>query len=237
LFGITAGDWICLLEDNDYAMYIPYWHRAWFITLHSWDNSIQRRREEERYGPEVTRKAAFEWFAKKLTWKYRRPLLLKSPPHTGRIRLLLELFPEARFVHIHRDPYVVFQSSRHTYRTVSPIFALQRPDWRDLDDRVLHYYRLLYEAFFKERRLIPAGRFHEVGLEALEKDPLGELKRMYEQLALTGFETLRPRYEGYLASLAGYRKNKFCNLRPSLRSRIAQEWERNFDEWGYRSRG
>ncbi len=38
-------------------------------------------------------RAAFEIFLKKLTWKYRRPLILKSPQHTARIRLLLELFP------------------------------------------------------------------------------------------------------------------------------------------------
>src|SRR5262249_10344440 len=48
-------------------------------------------------------KAAFVRLAQKLTWKYRRPLLFKSPPHTARIRLLLELFPGARFVHIHRN--------------------------------------------------------------------------------------------------------------------------------------
>ena len=56
--------------------------------------------------------AAFVRFLKKLTWKYRRPLVLKSPPHTCRIRLLLQMFPRARFVHIHRDPYDVFRSSR-----------------------------------------------------------------------------------------------------------------------------
>jgi omega-hydroxy-beta-dihydromenaquinone-9 sulfotransferase len=60
--------------------------------------------------PEVEEwKAAFRWFLQKLTLKHQRPLLLKSPTHTGRLRLLLELFPGARFVHIHRDPYAVFR--------------------------------------------------------------------------------------------------------------------------------
>src|SRR5262249_40574101 len=35
-------------------------------------------------------------------------LVLKSPPHSCRIKVLLELFPDARFVHIVRDPHVVF---------------------------------------------------------------------------------------------------------------------------------
>jgi Sulfotransferase family len=59
-------------------------------------------------------------FLKKLTVRYGRPLVLKSPPHTARIRLLLGLFPDARFVHIRRDPYVVFRSTRHMIRAAQP---------------------------------------------------------------------------------------------------------------------
>ena len=36
-----------------------------------------------------------------------QPLLIKSPVHTARIAMLLELFPDARFVFIHRDPLEV----------------------------------------------------------------------------------------------------------------------------------
>ena len=38
-------------------------------------------------------KSAFLLFLRKLTFKYQKPLVLKSPPHTARIRMLLELFP------------------------------------------------------------------------------------------------------------------------------------------------
>src|SRR5437667_340199 len=58
-------------------------------------------------------KSALKLFLQKLSCKYKRPLVLKSPGHTCRIRLLLELFPNARFVHIHRNPYDVFQSTQH----------------------------------------------------------------------------------------------------------------------------
>jgi omega-hydroxy-beta-dihydromenaquinone-9 sulfotransferase len=49
----------------------------------------------------------------------------------------------------------------------------------------------------------PAGRFHEIRFEELERDPLGQMRRLYKQLDLAGFETLRPGYERYLAPLAG----------------------------------
>src|SRR5262249_54005687 len=145
-------------------------------------------------------KAALTLFAKKLTWKYGRPLLLKSPPHTARVRLLLGLFPEARFVHIHRDPYTVFQSTQHIHATAQPVFCLQRRDRRSEDALILRRYQDMYEAFFAERGLIPAGRYHEMGFEELEKDPLGQVERLYERLRLPGFEEVRPDLERYVGS-------------------------------------
>jgi hypothetical protein len=80
---------------------------------------------------------AFVWFLKKLTWKYQRPLLLKSPPHTARIRLLLGLFPDARFIHIHRDPFTVFQSTKRMLETAMPSFRLQQPRRLDVEGHIL----------------------------------------------------------------------------------------------------
>lgn len=52
---------------------------------------------------------AFTWFLKKVTLRAggHKPLLLKSPVHTARVPLLLKLFPRAKFIYIHRDPYTV----------------------------------------------------------------------------------------------------------------------------------
>src|SRR6185312_2307462 len=62
-------------------------------------------------GEVATWSAAMERFLKTLTLKLGKPLILKSPPHTARMRLLLDIFPDARFIHIRRDPYAVFVST------------------------------------------------------------------------------------------------------------------------------
>ena len=98
---------------------------------------------------------AFLTFIKKLQWRYQRPLLLKSPQHTARIRLLLDLFPEAKFVHIHRDPFRVFQSSRRTFELMFAWHGLQRPELESLDDWTIEQYREMFEAFFEQQTLIP----------------------------------------------------------------------------------
>lgn len=183
---------------------------------------------------EVARwKDALTTFLKKLTLKVGRPLVLKSPPHTGGIRLLLGLFPDARFVHIHRNPYDVFGSTRHLVRAIHPVFRLQECPPPDGDDTILGIYNEMYDAYFEERRLIPAGRSCEVGYEDLEREPLAVVGSIYEALGLTGFDELRPGLEGYLTSIVGYRKNRLDDLPDPLRLRIADEWCRSFDRWGY----
>ena len=178
-------------------------------------------------------KSALMGLVRKLSFKYKRPLILKSPANTARIRMLLELFPDARFVHIHRNPYDVFQSTRHTYDKVVPWITLQRPVVEGLDDRILRQNREAYEVFFEERSLIPQERFHEISFAALEADPIGQVRGIYEGLGLPDFGYVEPRLGRYVESLSGYTKNKFPELSAQDRGRIAREWRRWFDEWGY----
>lgn len=183
---------------------------------------------------EVARwEAALTLFLKKLTLRHGRPLVLKSPPHTARIRLLLGLFPDARFVHIRRDPYTVFLSTRHMMQAAQPLYHLRDGPIQDSDDRIISVYDEMYDAYFEQRGLVPEGRLCEVGYEDLEWDPTGVVESVYGSLGLPGFEALRPRLESYLGSIAGYRKNRHDVLPEALRRRIAAEWGRSFDEWGY----
>jgi hypothetical protein len=178
-------------------------------------------------------KRALVFFLKKLSWRYQRPIVLKSPPHTARIRLLLEMFPDARFIHVYRDPFVVFQSTVRMYEKAAAEGFLQRTTREDLENAVLRRYRIMYEAFFEDRSLIPDGQFHEVRFEDLERDKVNEAKKIYDHLRIPGWLHFQPTLEQYLNSLRTYEKNKHSPLREELRERIARTWARCFDEWGY----
>jgi hypothetical protein len=170
---------------------------------------------------------------KKLTFRYNKPLLLKSPPHTGRIKQLLELWPDARFVHVHREPYTVFQSTCNLLSTGSRWSGLQVEDTGDLNERVLHQYHAMHEAFFADRDQIPAGHYHELAFEQLERDPVGEVRRTYEALNLVGFASVEGALREYVGRLGNYRKSEYPNLTPDLRHRIAAAWGRCFAAWDY----
>ncbi len=178
-------------------------------------------------------KQGLRTFARKLTIKYARPLVLKSPPHTCRIRLILDVFPDARFVHIHRDPYAVFKSTRRMIEVAGSLMKLQGLDAATLDERVLDRYVEMYDAFFAETSLIPHGRFHEMGYEDLDRDPVGELRRLYDALALPGFDAFEPRLQAYVATLGGYEKNVHRALPDALRGQVRERWQRSIEAWGY----
>ncbi len=102
-----------------------------------------------------------------------------------------------------------------------------------MTELVIERFAVMYEAFFEQRSLIPGGRFHELSFEELEKDPVGQVRRSYDKLGLSGFDAMRPSLERYVDSHADYRKNTYPDLSPSLRYAVARAWRRNFEEWGY----
>lgn len=178
-------------------------------------------------------KTAFVSFLKKLTWRYDRPILLKSPAHTCRIRLLLEMFPAARFVHVHRNPYTVFQSTRRLYEKGVSRSYLQHPNEAQIDDGILRRHITMYDAFFEERGMIPDGQLYQVCFEELEKGMVSQVGQLYECLNLPGFSGLEPGLQRYVESIADYKKNVYPPLAEPLRRQVARAWQRSFEEWGY----
>jgi hypothetical protein len=143
------------------------------------------------------------------------------------------MFPDARFLHIYRNPYAVFQSTQLQTRVSVRTMGLQPIEEQHITNLVIERFAVMYEAFFEERSLIPDGRFHELSFEELEKDPVGQVRRSYDKLGLSGFDAMRPSLERYVESHADYRKNTYPDLSPSLRHEVGRAWRRNFEEWGY----
>ena len=147
-------------------------------------------------------------------------LVLKSPPHTARIRVLLEMFPDAKFVHIRRDPYVLFASTVNLWRTMAKKQGLQTPKRDDLiREKVFREFRTLYERYFADRDLIPEGNLVEVRYEALVGDLVGGAEAVYDGLNLSGFDVARPRLEAFAAARQGYERNKWTQS-PEERAEI-----------------
>ena len=161
-----------------------------------------------------------------------RRLALKTPPNTGRIRVLLDMFPDARFVNIVRNPYPVYQSMRNMYRKTLPGAVLQEFEWEDIDAWIVHAYKAQMGAYLEQRSLIPPGRLIEIRYEDLDARPMAKLEDIYKTLELGDFERVRGVFESYLESLGNYEKNKF-EFPPEIVDTVNQNWDFAFDAFGY----
>jgi omega-hydroxy-beta-dihydromenaquinone-9 sulfotransferase len=182
-------------------------------------------------------KQAFMTFLRHLSYKDPRRLVLKSPTHSCRIKVLRELFPDARFVHIVRDPYVVFSSTVNLWKSLYETHGLQRPSYAGLEERVFETFDHLYEEIDRGKIEVPAGRFHEMRYEDLIQDPVAEMRRLYEGLQLEGFEAVAGRIKKYLADNAGYQTNRYRPLEPGLQAEITRRWGKVISQYGYERNG
>lgn len=116
-----------------------------------------------------------------------RRLLLKNPAHSARLADLLRMFPDAAFIHIHRDPQDVLPSTRKLYRTVLPLLALQDYDLAAVERHIAWSYPALMDALFAGLAGLPSGRYVEITYDDLVRDPLATVEGIYKALDLQGF--------------------------------------------------
>ncbi len=183
-----------------------------------------------------TWKRTFRRFLQTLTYRDPRRLVLKSPPHTARIRVLLELFPDAKFVHIVRDPYVVYPSTVNLWQSLGRKHGFQTPTGAGVPEKVFREFRTIYDRLEEAKPLIPAGQFHELRYEELVADPVGEMAKVYAGLDLGGFDRMRPKLEEYVRTTAGYETNKYA-VTPAERAEITRRWGDVIERYGYGGQG
>lgn len=136
-----------------------------------------------------------------------KPLVLKSPSNTSRIAELLDLFPDARFVYIQRNPYDTVRSYMHLLRLMNGWHALQSFDFEELIQRQIRIYRRMAEAYLEQRTLIPVGRLVEIRYEDLDQHKIEQVQHIYQTLDLDGYDTFAPQLHDYVASIADFQKN------------------------------
>ena len=161
-----------------------------------------------------------------------RPLLVKNPAHTGRIPLLLTLFPQARFIHIHRNPFAVYLSTLQFFRRFVDRYAFQRISDTELGQLVLYFYQRLMTRLFDDLPRIPNGQLAHVCYEQLVLDPATSIERAYRTLRLDLPEPLRD------ASVEAARLQKTFEtnthvLDPSSRQAVRERWGFALERLGY----
>jgi len=181
----------------------------------------------------ATWKKNYKWFLKAVTLENKgRRLLLKNPANTARISTLLELFPNACFIHIYRNPYVVYFSTKKMRTRVLGPFALQNSSGDEIDKYVFENYAELMKQFFEQKDMIPKGQFVEICYEDLVADPMKQVKKIYSTLNLPDLKSAEPEMQHYLNKQSDYKTNKY-NIDKKTIKIIEKHWGFTIKRWGY----
>jgi len=179
-------------------------------------------------------RTTMEHFLKSLTVQYDSQLVLKSPPHTGRVRQLAEWFPGAKFVHMSRHPYRLVPSTMRLWKLLDSLQGFQIPKYDDtwLKNYIFECKNLMYSAYLDQRSEIPENQLIEVKFESLVADPLAEMERVYQQLEIGEFDSTKPSISEYFEKRKDHKTNPL-SIDETLRSDIDNNWNEYMDLFGY----
>jgi len=173
-----------------------------------------------------------EQFMKMVTVQVEKPLILKSPTHTGRVGELAERFPDARFIHIARNPYDIFASTVRLWQTMDEVQAFQFPKQFDYRPYVFDCFERMYAAYERGVQTLPPDRICHTRYEDLVADPHAELKRIYDTIGLDDFYRIESGLNAYAEKTKDFKPNRH-RLDDETRAEIQRRWKPYFEAHGY----
>jgi hypothetical protein len=179
-------------------------------------------------------KKMYLYLVKKATlYNGGRRLVTKNPANTARIKQLLELFPDAKFIHIYRNPYHVYYSMMRFMGIVIPLYCVQTPPpIEEVEKTMMELYAEMHQKYLSEREYIPDGNLIEIRYENFITQPLEETKRIYNELHLGGFKESEQVFKKFIASQANIKTHDYI-ITEEVRRKVSTQWGFVFDAFGY----
>ena len=163
----------------------------------------------------------------------KKQLLLKNPHNTGRVKILLELFPNAKFIFIHRNPYEVYSSTKYLYQKAVKTQFLQEFSEKEIEERILYCYEKSMQKYLEDKQLIPKGSMFEISFNELETQPINALEKIYSNLNISDFNKNKTHFKAYLNTVKSYKKNQLTEIPLEVKNQINTRWKFAFDNWKY----
>jgi len=121
----------------------------------------------------------------------------KNPCHLTRLGLLKDMFPDAKFIFIHRHPYKVIESLYRFMHTIFPGVQLQDVPEDFTREKVVRLYKKSIETYFRDRAIIPASDLYELRMDDFLSDIMCHLNKIYDRFGLGDFQKVAPLMEKY----------------------------------------
>ncbi len=171
-------------------------------------------------------------FLKKVCYQKNGRLVLKSPTHTFRIPILLEMFPNARFIHMVREPVSIFMSTIRLWKAIHTMHGYQKPSFERLAEEIFEIFLRMHTRLEATRDRIPVNHLMDVRYEDLADDTLEQIETVYDFLGDENFGVVRPAVEAYAAEHASYQPNRYAPSREVI-EQIYDRWRPYAEKYGY----
>ncbi len=158
--------------------------------------------------------------------------LSKNPPHTGRVKDLVKMYPKAKFIYLIRNPYTVFESTKSFFtKTIKPL-KFQDISEDQIEKNIIEVYKKLYHTYENDKKLIPKGNLVELKFEDFETDAYAMTEAIYEMLNLEGFSEAAPKFKAYINEKKGHKKNNYEYNFETI-NKVNEHWEFALKDWKY----
>jgi hypothetical protein len=195
-------------QEDEFALLglgAPSPYRALAFPASGLDMAQELRRFSSDSRRQTLWKRKVAWFIRGLSWRERKRIVLKSPPHTLRVQSLLELYPNAQFVWISRDRGATVASTVAMWKKLC-----QTQSFCVLDDSCLaSTVARSVDVFANETaglhdRLKP-NQFYHLRFEALLANPVAEMQKLYTALQIGRFRYSQPPMLRLLQSIKAHK--------------------------------
>lgn len=159
-------------------------------------------------------------------------ILVKNPVNTARIKELLTIYPNAKFIHIHRNPVFVYLSTLNFFSGVLPSLQLQKISTEEVNNLIITTYKKLYHDFYAQKHLIPSSQLIEIEYEQFVQSPLDHIEKIYTKLDIEGFSSAKQILKTYVDSKSSHRINTYT-IDKKVLDRVLKEWDFAFQAMNY----
>jgi Sulfotransferase family len=153
---------------------------AFSTMLFEWTNYVPGYRDWYRANDQTPAYSYLRKLLQVLQWlRGGTRWVLKSPQHLEQLKLLLEVFPDAKIVQTHRDPVAVTASLCTMLAYVARI-QTERVDLLEVGRYWSARVEDLLQASVRDRPLVPDGQVLDVRFHEFVADDVTTIKRVYE---------------------------------------------------------
>jgi len=179
-------------------------------------------------------KQTYLYLLKKITLQqHGKQLVLKNQDNTGKVKLLLDMFPDAKFIFLYRNPYTLYYSMMKFMRIAIPRYCVQTPPTvHDFERSMMSLYTRMTKKYLTERTQIPSENLVEIRYEDYLEDPLRQLKAIYKTLRLNGYTNAKPAFSSYIASQDKVTYDQY-KISDTVKTKVEKEWGFALKEFGY----